>query len=107
MAAATGELAPPKRILVDGKPIIWSFLAANIGVLIISALYYLFVELRWHVGGHTILNLKPDWDNLFSFRGWRADRHDTANAYEALLAPLFVKSLLAAWRQKARLSPGG
>ena len=113
MAAATGELAPPKRILVDGKPIrlrwlqqiIWSFLAANIGVLIISALYYLFVELRWHVGGHTILNLKPDWDNLFSFRGWSTDRHDIRNVYEALLATLFVKSLLADWRKKDRRAP--
>ena len=113
MAAATGELAPPKRILVDGKPIrlrwlqqiIWSFLAANIGVLIISALYYLFVELRWHVGGHTILNLKPDWDNLFRFRGWSADRHDIRNVYEALLATLFVKSLLADWRKKDRRAP--
>jgi len=113
MAAATGELAPPKRILVDGKPIrlrwlqqiIWSFLAANIGVLIISALYYLFVELRWHVGGHTILNLKPDWDNLFSFRGWSADRHDIRNVYEALLGTLFVKSLLADWRKKDRRAP--
>jgi hypothetical protein len=113
MAAVTGELAPPKRILVGGKPIrlrwlqqiIWSFLAANIGVLIISALYYLFVELRWHVGGHTILNLKPDWDNLFSFRGWSADRHDIRNVYEALLATLFVKSLLADWRKKDRRAP--
>jgi len=113
MAAATGELAPPKRILVDGKPIrlrwlqqiIWSFLAANIGVRIISALYYLFVELRWHVRGHTILHLKPDWDNLFSFRGWSADRHDIRNVYEALLGTLFVKSLLADWRKKDRRAP--
>jgi hypothetical protein len=50
MAAAVEKLVPPKRIPVNGRPIrlrwlqqvIWSFLAANIGVLIISALYYLF-----------------------------------------------------------------
>src|SRR3974390_3657503 len=115
MPAATSELVPPKRIEVNGRPIrlrwlqqiIWSFLAANIGALIISALYYLFVELRWHVGGHTILNLKPDWDNLFSFRGWSADRHDIRNVYDALLGTFLVTSLLADWRQKARLSPGG
>jgi len=77
----------------------------TIGALIISALYYLFVELRWHVGGHTILNLKPDWDNLFSFRGWSADRHDIRNVYEALLGTLFVKSLLADWRKKDRRAP--
>ena len=68
MTAATGELVPPKLIFVNGRPIrlrwlqqiIWSFLAANVGALIISALYYLFVQLRWHVGGHTILYLKPN-----------------------------------------------
>jgi hypothetical protein len=113
MPAATQELVPPKRILVNGRPIrlrwlqqiIWSFLAANIGALIISALYYLFVQLRWHVGGHTILYLKPDWDNLFSFRGWAADRHDIRNVYEALLATLFVRSLLANWRKNDRRAP--
>jgi hypothetical protein len=113
MTAATGELVPPKRIPVNGKPIrlhwlqqiIWSLLAANIGVLIISALYYLFVQLRWHVGGHVILYLKPDWDHLFGFRGWVADRHDVRNVYEALLATLFVKSLLANWRKNDRRAP--
>ena len=113
MAAATEELVPPKRIAVNGRPIrlrwlqqiIWSFLAANIGALIISALYYLFVQLRWHIGGHTFLYLKPDWDHLFSFRGWTADRHDVRNVYEALLATLFVKSMLANWRKRDRRGP--
>jgi hypothetical protein len=113
MTAATGEREPPKRILVNGRPIrlrwlqqiIWSFLAANIGALIISALYYLFVQLRWHIGGHTVLYLKPAWDHLFSFHGWDADRHDVRNVYEALLATLFVKSLLANWRKKDRRAP--
>jgi hypothetical protein len=106
MPAVARELLPPKRIAVNGRPIrlrwlqqiIWSFLAANIGALIMVALYYLFVQLRWHVGGHTFLYLKPDWDNLFSFRGWAADRHDFRDVYEAILATLFVKSLLANWR---------
>ena len=113
MSAATTELVPPRRIPVNGRPIrlrwlqqiIWSFLAANIGALIISALYYLFVELRWHAGGHTYLNLKPDWDNLFRFRGWTADRHDIRDVYEAILATLFVKSLLANWRKHDRRAP--
>jgi hypothetical protein len=113
MPAATGELLPPKRIAVNGRPIrlrwlqqiIWSFLAANIGALIMVALYYLFVQLRWHVGGHTLLYLKPDWDNLFSFRGWAADRHDFRDVYEAVLATLFVKSLLANWRKHDRRAP--
>ena len=113
MTAATRELVPPKRIPVNGRPIrlrwlqqiIWSFLAANIGALIISALYYLFVQLRWHVGGHTILYLKPQWDHLFSFRGWPEDRHDVRNVYEAVLATLFVRSLLANWRKNDRRAP--
>ena len=113
MSTATSELAPPKRIPVNGKPIrlrwvqqiIWSALAANVGALIIAALYYLFVQLRWHIGGNTILYLKPDWDNLFSFRGWTADRHDIRDVYEAVLATLFVKSLLANWRKHDHRAP--
>jgi hypothetical protein len=113
MAATTGELVPPRRILVNGRPIrlrlvqqvIWLFLAANIGAFVISALYYLFVELRWHAGGRTLLYLKPDWDHLFSFRGWTADRHDVRDVYEALLATLFVRSLLANWRKNDRRAP--
>jgi len=113
MTAATEELVPPKRILVNGRrirlrwlqQIIWSLLAANVGALIISALYYIFVQIRWQAGGHTILYLKPKWDNLFSFQGWKADRHDLRNVYEALLATLFVKSLLANWRKHNRRAP--
>jgi hypothetical protein len=113
VTAATRELVPPRRIAVNGRPIrlrwlqqiIWLFLAANIGTLIISALYYLFVQVRWHVGSHTFLNLKFAWDHLFSFRGWTADRHDIRNVYEALLATLLVKSLLANWRKHNRRAP--
>jgi hypothetical protein len=113
LTAATGQLVPPKRVAVNGRPvrfrwlqqIIWSFLAANVGALIVSALYYLFVQLRWQAGGHTILYLKPDWDNLFTFQGWKTDRHDIRNVYEALLATLFVKSLLANWRKHDRRAP--
>jgi hypothetical protein len=114
MTTVVGKLVPPKRIPVNGRPIrlrwlqqiIWSFLAANIGVLIISALYYLFVQLKWHAGSHTFLYLKPDWDHLFGFHGWVQDRHDIRNVYEALLATLFVRSLLANWRKNDRRAPG-
>ena len=113
MTAATEGLVPPRRILVNGRPIrlrwlqqiAWSFLAANVGAMIISALYYLVVQVRWHAGGNTILYLKPDWDHLFGFQGWKADRHDVRNVYEALLATLFVKSLLANWRKNDRRGP--
>jgi hypothetical protein len=113
MVAATGQLVPPKRIPVNGRPIrlrwlqqiIWFIVGANVGAWIISALYYIFVELRWHVGGHTFLYLKPDWDHLFSFHGWPADRHDVRDVYEAVLATLFVRSLLANWRKHDRRAP--
>ena len=114
MAATTTELKAPRRIRVNGhhihlrwlQQLVWFFIAANVGVFIISALYYLFVELNWHVGHHEFLNLKPDWDHLFSFHGWTADRHDFRNVYEALLATLFVRSLLANWRKHDRRAPG-
>jgi hypothetical protein len=113
VVAATGQLVPPRRIPVNGRPIrlrwlqqiIWFIVAANVGAWIISALYYLFVELRWHVGGHNILYLKQDWDHLFSFRGWPADRHDVRDVYEAVLATLFVRSVLANWRKHDRRAP--
>jgi hypothetical protein len=113
VSTTTQELVPPKRILVKGRPIrlrwlqqiIWSLVAANIGALIISALYYLVVQVRWHIGGHVILYLKPDWDHLFTFQHWAADRHDFRDVYEALLATLFVKSLLANWRKRGRPAP--
>jgi hypothetical protein len=109
----TANPAPPKRIPVNGRPvrlrwlqqIIWSLVAANIGTLIIAALYYLFVQLRWQVGSHTLLYLKPRWDHLFGFRGWAQDRHDVRDVYEAVLATLFVKSLLANWRKHDRRAP--
>jgi hypothetical protein len=107
-------LEPPRRIpVMSGKPIlfrwfqqlIWLFLAANVGTLVISALYYLIIEVDWHIGHNVFLHLKPDWDHLFGFRGWAADRHDIRNVYEALLSTLFVRSLLANWRKRDRRAP--
>jgi hypothetical protein len=114
MAVTAPAVEPPRRIpVMNGKPImfrwlqqlVWLFVAANVGTLIISALYYLIIQVRWHAGGNTFLYLKPDWDQLFSFRGWAADRHDIRNVYEALLATLFVRSLLANWRKRDRRAP--
>jgi len=109
-AAVTGAavaLTPPKHIEVNGRRIrlrlvqqlVWLFLAANAGALIISALYYLLTQVNWHVGSHEIFYLKHDWDHLFSFKGWPQDRHDVRDVYEGALATLFVKSLLANWRK--------
>jgi hypothetical protein len=113
MTADTEAQVPPRHILVNGKRIrlrwlqqlIWLFLAANVGALIISALYYLIVQVDWHIGSHTYLYLKHDWDNLFTFHGWPADRHDVRDVYEAVLATLLVRSLLANWRKHDRRAP--
>lgn len=120
-AAATTATAPvdaPKHVLVRGKKIrlrwvqqiAWSILVANAGALIISALYYIFVQVKWPgatYGGHThtILYLKPDWDHLFGWKQWPTDRHTIRNVYEAALATLFVGSVLADWRKHTRLAP--
>jgi len=114
MTAATEALVPPKRIPVHGRPIrlrwlqqiIWSFLVANVGALIIAGMYYAVIQVRWHTGSHTYLYLKPSWDHLFSYRGWAADRHAVRDVYEAVLATLFVRSLLANWRKHDRRAPG-
>lgn len=111
-AAEGSTLAPPKIILCNGHPIrlrfvqqfIWSFLVANAGALVVSALYYLFVQVKWpgatysgHT--HTVLYLKPYWDSLFPWHGWAADRHDVRDVYESVFATLGVKSLLVNWRK--------
>lgn len=48
-------VAVPRKVLVNNKPIrlrfvqqtAWGFLAANAGAMIVSALYYLFVQVKW------------------------------------------------------------
>jgi hypothetical protein len=107
VTTATAALTPPKHIEVNGAPIrlrrlqqvVWSFLAANAGTLVIVAVYYLLTQVNWRIGGHQLLYLKPKWDGLFSFKGWPQDRHDVRDVYEGALATLFVKSLLANWRK--------
>ena len=77
MPPATTELLPPKHIAVKGRPIrfrwlqqiIWSFLAANAGALIMVALYYLFVQLRWHVGGHGLCRCPAPSSRRFAADG--------------------------------------
>lgn len=106
----------PKRVPVGGHPIrwywaqliAWSFLAANIGTLVIVALYYIFVQIKWPgltYGGHhhTILYLKPGWDHLFGWDAWPADRHNIRNVYEGVWGSLFVGSVMAKWRKKDTL----
>jgi hypothetical protein len=99
--------AVPRHIRVNGhrihlrlvQQLIWSFAAATAGAYIISALYYLIIQVHWASGGHTILYLKPQWDHLFTPKWWTVARHDIRDVYEGVLATLFVRSLMANWKK--------
>jgi len=111
----TAATAAPRHVLVNGhrirfrfvQQIAWSAAAATIGAYMVSAVYYLLFETRWHAGGHTILYLKPRWDHLLSYRWWQPARHDIRDVYEGVFATLFVRSLVAKWRRYhgARVGP--
>jgi hypothetical protein len=97
----------PRHIKVNGhrihlrlvQQLIWSFAAATAGAYIISALYYLIIQVHWSSGGHTILYLRPQWNGLFATKWWPQARHDVRDVYEGVLATLLVKSLLANWKK--------
>ncbi|HEY2312944.1 MAG TPA: hypothetical protein VGH96_04975 [Streptosporangiaceae bacterium] len=97
----------PRHIKVNGhrihlrlvQQLIWSFAAATAGAYIISALYYLIIQVHWSAGSHTILYLRPQWNGLFATKWWPQARHDFRDVYEGALATLFVKSLLANWKE--------
>lgn len=108
MSAVTAAApAIPRHIKVNGhrirlrlvQQLIWSFVAATAGAYVISALYYLIIEVHWTSGGQTILHLKPQWDGLFKTAWWPVARHDIRDVYEGALATLFVKSLMANWKK--------
>jgi hypothetical protein len=97
----------PRHIEVNGhrihlrllQQLIWSFAAATAGAYIISALYYLIIQVHWTSGGHTILYLRPQWNGLIATAWWPKARHDIRDVYEGALATLLVKSLLANWKK--------
>lgn len=94
--------AIPRHIKVNGhrihlrlfQQLIWSLVAATAGAYIISALYYLILEVKWGT-----FWLKPGWDGLLSQSWWTVARHDIRDVYEGALATLFVKSLMANWKK--------
>ncbi len=104
---AAAPPAIPRHIKVNGhrihlrlaQQLIWSLAAATAGAYVISAVYYLVIEVHWTYGGHTILFLKPHWDHLFKAAWWTDARHDIRDVYEGALATLFVKSLMANWKK--------
>src|SRR5215471_8126272 len=99
--------AVPRHIKVNGNRIhlrlaqqlIWSLAAATAGAYVISALYYLIIEVHWSYGGHTILYLRSSWHGLINASWWEIARHDLRNVFEGVLATLFVKSLMANWKK--------
>jgi len=108
VSAVTAALpAIPRHIKVNGhrihlrlvQQLIWLVAAATAGAYIISALYYLITQVDWTSGGHTVLFLKPQWDGLFNTTWWPVARHDIRDVYEAVLATLFAKSLMANWKK--------
>jgi hypothetical protein len=101
---AATELHPPKHIKVNGKrihfrwiqQIAWSVVGAAIGAYMVSAVYYLVTQVKWPgTGGHTVLYLKPAWDDLIPYKWWKAGRHDYRDCYEAVFATLFIRSIIA------------
>ena len=109
MTATAAAALPkvPRHINVNGhrihlrllQQLVWSFAAATAGAYIISALYYLIIQVHWSSGGHTILYLRPQWNGLLTTKWWPKARHDIRDVYEGALATLLVKSLLANWKK--------
>ena len=104
MTTVTAALpAIPRHIKVNGhrihlrlvQQLIWSVAAATAGAYIISALYYLILEVKY--GSFW---LKPGWDNLINTSWWTVARHDIRDVYEGALATLFVKSLMRTGRRR-------
>lgn len=114
-AIATALPAIPRHIKVNGhrihlrlvQQLVWLFVAATAGAYVISALYYLITQVHWSSGGHTVLYLKPSWDNLIKTSWWPVARHDVRDVYEGVLATLLARSLMANWKKAhfARVGP--
>lgn len=105
----------PKHMLVNGEKIKWKLpqniawgaVAALVGGFIISALYYLITQVKYHVviDHTTLINfyLKPHWDHALSQSWWPFARHDLRDVYEGVLATLLAKSLITKkkyWNKK-------
>jgi len=89
------------RVTTRDRPemLVWMIVAAHVGTLIIGAIYFLVTQVKYSVDGHTIIYLKPYWDNLPHYLGfhaypwWTWLRHDFRDVYEGLLAGLLVQAV--------------
>lgn len=103
---ATVKVAP-KHIPVNGHPIkfrfaqqvIWTYLLTTIAVAAVAAVYYLLFEVKYSIGGHTLVYLKPGWDGLIKKPWWPVARHNYRNIGEGVVAAWLVKTLITDWRK--------
>lgn len=111
MTAASAEaprpVAPPRHVLVNGKPIEfragqmlgWKVIAGFAGACFVAGLYFLLLQVNWHVNLYgvkfQVFNLKPWWDNLFSYPSWPLYRHGLRDLGEPAAATMGVMTLIA------------
>jgi hypothetical protein len=103
-AGHMAHVKPPKHIEVDGhhihlrllQQIAWIVITASLGAYIITALYYLVIEVHWYYWpGHSLFSLKYGWDHLINRAWWHPDAaHDYRNCFEGALGTLLAKSVI-------------
>lgn len=102
----TAPVVVPHRIEVNGQVIrfrweqmlAWSVAAGFAGACFIAGLYFLWLQLKWHVHWGAFnhgSSLKLWWDNLFSFKSWALYRHGLRDLGEPAAATAGVRTLLA------------
>lgn len=105
----TAALATPRasfgaRAVGRVQTLIYVVIAVHIGVWIVSALYYDITQVRYVIAGHQVMYLKPGWDHLPKYLGfrtyawWTAVRHAIRNVYEGLLGGLLGMMVGIRWK---------
>jgi hypothetical protein len=98
------------RALGHVQTLIYVVIAVHIGVWIVSALYYDITQVRYVIGGHQIMYLKPGWDHLpkyfglHSYAWWTTVRHAIRNVYEGLLGGLLGMVVGIRWKAPKRVT---
>jgi hypothetical protein len=107
---ATQAAAPPVRIPVNGKPVrlraaqmlAWSAAAGACGAALVAGLYFLVLQVNWHVHigsvQFRIFYLKPWFDGgmgIFRSASWVLYRHGERDLLEPAAAVMGVMTLLA------------
>ncbi len=101
----TAPVVVPRQIPVNGmlirfrreQMLAWSVAAGFAGACFVAGLYYLWLEVKWHIhlsGFNYGSSLKLWWDNLFTSRSWPVYRHGLRDLGEPAAATVGVKTLL-------------